>query len=70
MSHIPTEDQRICAWFECQSEDTLRDLFERFDAVSPRQCWHAFLNDCSLPAPEGSGDSLAAPVEAVQGVQA
>lgn len=46
MSHIsPTEDERICAWFECQSEDTLRDLHDRFDAVSPRECWNAFFND-------------------------
>lgn len=64
----PTEDQRICAWFECQTEETLRDLHERFDAVSPRECWTAFFNDCPSPAPESLGDSLAAPVEVVQGV--
>jgi hypothetical protein len=69
MSHIsPTEDERICAWFECQTEETLRDLHERFDAVSPRECWTAFFNDCSSPAPESLGVSLAVPVEAVQEV--
>lgn len=64
----PTDDQRICAWFECQTEETLRDLHERFDAVSPRECWTAFFNDCSSPAPESLGVSLAVPVEAVQEV--
>lgn len=68
MSHTPTDDERICAWFESQTEEFLRDLFDRFGAVSPRQCWNAFFNDCSSPAPQSSGDSLAAPVEAVQGV--
>jgi hypothetical protein len=69
MSHIsPTEDERICAWFECQTEETLRDLHERFDAVSPRECWTAFFNDCSSPAPESPGASLAVSVEAVQEV--
>ena len=69
MSHIsPTEDERICAWFECQSEETLRDLEERFDAVSPRECWHAFFNDCSPPAHQGHSKSLAAPAAAGQGV--
>ena len=64
----PTEDQRICAWFECQTEETLRDLHERFDAVSPRECWTAFFNDCPSPAPQSLGVSLAVPVEAVQEV--
>lgn len=66
LNPITEEDQRIIAWFESQSEETLRDLFDRFDASSPRQCWTAFLADCTPPAQECPGDSLAAPAEAGQ----
>lgn len=70
MSHIsPTDDERICAWFENQSEETLRDLQDRFDAQTPRQAWEAFLADCLPPAPQSSSDSLAAPAAAVQEVR-
>lgn len=68
MPLTPTEDQRICAWFERQSEETLRDLQDRFDAVSPRQCWNAFFADCPPPAPQNPGACLSAPAAAVQEV--
>lgn len=58
LNPITPEDQRILDWFEAQSEDTLRDLFERFDAVSPNEAWTAFLNDCTPPAKECPGDTL------------
>lgn len=66
LNPITPEDQRIIAWFEAQSEETLRDLSERFDAGSPREFWTAFLTDCTPPAQECPGDSLAAPAEAGQ----
>lgn len=68
MTHNPTDCQRLEAWYESQTEETLRGLFDRFGAVSPRECWHAFFNDCPPPAHEGRCDCLAAPAEAVQGV--
>lgn len=64
----PTDDERICAWHDCQTEEFLRDLFDRFGASSPRQCWNAFFTDCSLPAPQSLCDSSAVPVGAVQEV--
>ena len=66
LNPITEEDQRILAWFEAQSEETLRDLSDRFDAGSPREFWTAFLADCTPPAQECPGDSLAAPAEAGQ----
>lgn len=66
LNPITPEDQRILAWFEAQSEETLRDLSDRFDAGSPREFWTAFLADCTPPAQECPGDSLAAPAEAGQ----
>lgn len=68
MPHNPTDCQRLEAWYESQTEETLCDLFDRFGAVSPRECWHAFFNDCPPPAHEGLGDCLAAPAEAGHGV--
>lgn len=68
MSHITPLDQEINAWYESQSEETLRHLQDRFDAQTPRECWHAFFNDCAFPAQQSPGDSLAAPAEAGQGV--
>lgn len=55
-----TEDDRICAWYEAQSEETLSYLFERFGASTPRQCWLSFHRDCSLPSVD-SAASLPAP---------
>lgn len=69
MPLTPTEDQRICAWFESQSEETLRDLQDRFDAQTPRQAWEAFFADCSSPAPQNPGACLSAPAAAVQEVR-
>lgn len=63
---ITPAEQAILSWHEAQSEDTLRDLFDRFDAVSPNEAWAAFSNDCTPPAQECPGDSLAAPAEAGQ----
>ena len=68
LNPITEEDQFILDWFESQSEETLRDLSDRFDAGSPREFWTAFLADCTPPAQECPGDSLAAPAEAGQGV--
>lgn len=68
MSYLTPLDQEINAWYESQSEETLRDLQDRFDAQTPRQAWKAFFNDCAFPAQQSSGDSLAAPAEAGQGV--
>lgn len=68
LNPITEEDQIILDWFESQSEETLRDLSDRFDAGSPREFWTAFLADCTPPAQECPGASLAAPVEAGQGV--
>ena len=65
---ITPAEQAILSWHEAQSEDTLRDLFDRFDAVSPNEAWAAFSNDCTPPAQECPSDSLAAPAEAGQGV--
>ena len=67
MSHISLADQRICAWYESQTEETLRDLQDRFDAQTPRQAWTAFFNDFTPSADQGSGDSLAVPAVAQQG---
>ena len=66
LNPITEEDQSILDWFESQSEETLRDLSDRFDAGSPREFWTAFLADCTPPAQECPGDSLAAPAEAGQ----
>jgi hypothetical protein len=68
MTHNPTDCQRIEAWYESQSEETLRDLQDRFDAQTPRQAWEAFFKDCPPPAPQSPGESLAAPASAVQEV--
>ena len=68
MSITPPTDQAICAWYEFQSEETLRDLQDRFDAQTPRQAWEAFFKDCPPPAPQSPGESLAAPASAVQEV--
>lgn len=66
LNPITEEDQSILDWFESQSEETLRDLSDRFDAGSPREFWTAFLADCTPPAQQCPGDSLAAPAEAGQ----
>ena len=66
LNPITEEDQSILDWFESQSEETLRDLSDRFDAGSPREFWTAFLADCTPPAQDCPGDSLAAPAEAGQ----
>lgn len=72
MSHTTSFDQEICAWYESQSEETLTDLLDRFGAVSPRQCWKAFFNDCAFertpPVPQGAVRAVAAPASPVLGV--
>ena len=65
---IMPAEQAILSWHDAQSEDTLRDLFDRFDALSPNEAWAAFFADCTPPAQECPSDSLAAPAEAGQGV--
>lgn len=60
-------DQAINAWYESQSEDLLRDLFERFDADTPRKAWLAFFSDCSPPATQTAPASLPASAAAGQG---
>ena len=68
MSHISlTEDQRICDWYDSQTEETLRDLQDRFDAQTPRQAFHAFFPDFAPSADQCPGDGLDAPAEAQQG---
>lgn len=41
MEHAIT-DRQVCDWFESQSEEFLRDMFERFGASSPAEVWQAF----------------------------
>ena len=61
MPHLTSLDREIYAWYESLSEETLRDLYDRIGASTPRQAWKAFFNDCAFPARQ-QGDSLAAPV--------
>lgn len=68
MTRITPLDQEILAWYESQTEELLRDLYDRFGAQTPRQAWMSSFNDCAFPAQQSPGDSLAAPAEAGQGV--
>ena len=60
----PTDDE-ICAWYESQSEETLRDFQDRFDAQTPRQAWNTFFRP--TPATNTNGESLAARAGGGQG---
>lgn len=60
-------DQCIVDWYESQSEETLCDLRDRFDADTPRKAWIAFFADCPTPATKQPCESLAAPAAAGQG---
>ena len=65
-----TEDQRICAWYESQSEEVLADLFELYGASTPRECWDAWcavVDACPSPANPAAPASLPAPAVAEQG---
>lgn len=61
---ISLEDQKICAWYESQTEQTLCDLQDHFGAESPREAFNAFFTPSAEQSP---GDSLAVPAEALQG---
>lgn len=67
MSTTPPEDQRICDWFESQTEEFINDLMEKhgYD-LTPRKAWLAFLG--SSAAQESQSESVPAPAEAVQQV--
>lgn len=67
MSTTPPEDQRICDWFESQSEEFINDLMEKhgYD-LTPRKAWDAFSG--SPAAQESQSESVPAPAEAVQQV--
>lgn len=67
MTTTPPEDQRICDWFESQSEEFINDLMEKhgYD-LTPRKAWEAFFG--SPAAQESQSESVPAPAEAVQQV--